>query len=76
MNYFGISEPHGPLAISMQREKTEAGADRGETNYQYRIIIRSVQVGGLNRLRMTGSASRVLDQLISPPLDENKVCGQ
>ncbi|XP_063682341.1 signal-induced proliferation-associated 1-like protein 1 isoform X3 [Bolinopsis microptera] len=43
VNYFGISEPHGPLAISMQREKTDSAAERGEANYQYRIIIRSVQ---------------------------------
>ena len=44
VNYFGLSEAHGPMAISMQREKTEAGSDRSDANYQYRIIIRSAKV--------------------------------
>ncbi|KAL5255160.1 hypothetical protein ACHWQZ_G014555 [Mnemiopsis leidyi] len=65
VNYFGISEPHGPLAISMQREKVEISGDRGEANYQYRIIIRSAQCPPLR-----GS---ILEEFLPSSRGSNKV---
>lgn len=41
-NYFGIDENFGPVSLSLRREKLEERSD--ETQYNYRMILRTGQV--------------------------------